>query len=49
MKKNFYKKKVSLLLLCNIDPKNVIHAKRKNIQDKIQELISINYFVGIIK
>ncbi len=55
MKKNFLKKKVSLVLLCNIDPKNVIHTKRKNVQDRINDFkkslpfwLNLNLFKNII-
>jgi hypothetical protein len=55
MKKNFYKKNVSLVLLCNVDPKNVIHTKRKNIEDRISDFekslpfwLSLDLFKNII-
>lgn len=55
MKQNFYKKKVTLVLLCNIDPKNVIHTARKNIQDRINDFnkslpfwLNLDFFKKII-
>ena len=55
MKKTFFKKKVSLVLLCNVDPKNVIHTKRKNIEDRINDFekslpfwLSLDLFKNII-
>jgi hypothetical protein len=55
MKKSFLKKKVSLVLLCNVDPKRVIHTKRKNIQDRINDFekslpfwFSLDLFKNII-
>ena len=55
MKKNFYKKKVSLVVLCNVDPKNVIHTKRKNIEDRINDFekslpfwLNLDFFKNII-
>jgi len=55
MKKSFLKKKVSLVLLCNVDPKSVIHTKRKNIQDRINDFekslpfwFSLDLFKNII-
>ena len=55
MKKTFFKKKVSLVVLCNVDPKNVIHTKRKNIEDRINDFekslpfwFSLNLFKNII-
>ena len=55
MKKSFLKKKVSLVLLCNVDPKKVIHTKRKNIQDRIDDFekslpfwFSLDLFKNII-
>ena len=55
MKKSFLKKKVSLVLLCNVDPKGVIHTKRKNIQDRINDFekslpfwFSLDLFKNII-
>lgn len=55
MKKSFLKKKVSLVLLCNVDPKRVMHTKRKNIQDRINDFekslpfwFSLDLFKNII-
>lgn len=55
MKEIFFKKKVSLLLLCNIDPKKVIRTKRKSIQDRISDFekslsfwLNLDFFKNII-
>ena len=55
MKINFFKKKVSLVLLCNVDPKNVLHTKRKNVQDRLDDFndslpfwLNQDYFKNII-
>ena len=55
MKKSFYKNKVSLVLLCNVDPKNVLHTKRKNIQDRLDDFnkslpfwLNLDFFKNII-
>jgi len=55
MEKEFLKKKVSLLVLCNVDPKGIIYNKRKNISDRINDYekslpfwLNLNFFNNII-
>ena len=55
MNKKFLKENVSLVLLCNIDPKNVIHTKRDNIEDRVNDFkkslpfwLNLSFFKNII-